>query len=388
MYKIGYILSTASVAGGANRSLLDLIRELKRRDKNFSCFVIVNAYGTMVDELEEIGVKCYVQTYAKAIKNKRKLKTVGKRFFNIYAKNRLRKIFEEEKPDVIHNNSLPTTIGMEVALRENIPYICHIRENVWSGLGMQFYTPKIVQGVVNQAACVIAISDYIKQSYNGFNDNNNTVVLNDGIVTDDYYTPKRKILSEEIINILIAGAINPQKGQKQAVEAIERLTDKGYNIRLTILGTCGVWQDSTSYADNLVRYVNEHDMNNVSFMEPISDLDELRDLRSRHDINLICSSAEGLGRTTIESMLSGALTIAADVGATPEIIEDGSSGLLYESGNAEKLAECIEWALNNKEEATTIAESGQKKALERFSIEGYAEKIEIVYSEIINGSLT
>lgn len=382
--KIGYILSTASVAGGANRSLLDLIRELKRRDRNFSCFVIVNAHGTMVDELEKIGVRCYVQTYAKAIKSNKKWKTAGKRLFNIYAGNKLKKIIEEEKPDIIHNNSLPTTIGMEIALKENTPYICHIRENIWSGLGMQFYAPKVVRGVVNHAASVIAISDYIRQSYSNFNDNNNTVVLNDGIVTGDYYTPNRTILSDEVTNILIVGVINPQKGQKDAVEAIEQLADKGYNIRLTILGAHGVWQNSTSYADDLEIYVKEHGMKYVSFVDPISDLDELRELRSRQDINLICSSAEGLGRTTIESMLSGALTIAADAGATPEIIEDGSSGLLYKSGNVEKLVECIEWALNNKKEAAAIAERGQKKALEQFSIEGYAEKIEKLYSEIVN----
>ena len=118
-------------------------------------------------------------------------------------------------------------------------------------------------------------------------------------------------------------------------------------------------------------------------MEPIGDLAELRDLRSHQDINLICSSAEGLGRTTIESMLSGSLTIAADAGATPEIIEDRVSGLLYKSGEVDNLTECIEWALNNRVKAVAIAEKGQKIALERFSIEKYAAKVEDIYSDII-----
>lgn len=381
--KIGYILSTPSVAGGANRSLLDLIRELKKRDNNFSCFVIVNAHGTMEDELKKLGINCYVQKYARAIKGNKKWKTAAKRLFNVYAGNKLKKILREEKPDIIHNNSLPTTIGMEVAMKENIPYICHIRENVWSGLGMQFYGEKAVKNVVNQASCVMAISDYIKRSYNGFNENKNTIVLNDGIVTSDYYTPDRNILAEEVTRILIVGVINPQKGQKDAVEAVEKLSNKGYNIRLTILGSVGMWQNSTAYADDLKAYVKEHDLTYVNFMEPISDLAELRELRSNHDINLICSSAEGLGRTTIESMLSGSLTIAADAGATPEIIEDGSSGLLYKSGKVENLTECIEWALNNREKAATIAGNGQRMAVERFSIERYAAKVADIYSDII-----
>ena len=137
--KVCYVISTPSVAGGANRSLLDLIRALKRQNKDFSCIALISGHGTMEDELKRMGIKCYVQTYANAVKSRKNWRTVGKIVYNLYAEINLQKIIKNENPDILHNNSLPTTIGMEIALKKNIPYICHIRENVWAGLGMDFY---------------------------------------------------------------------------------------------------------------------------------------------------------------------------------------------------------------------------------------------------------
>ena len=379
--KICYILSTSAVAGGANKSLLDLIRQLINTENEFSCFVVMNGHGTMENALHELGIKYYIVTYANAIKDCFAWRTFGKKIYNIYAKRKLKEIFRKEKPDIIHNNSLPTTIGMEIALQEKITYICHIRENVWSGLGMEFYAPETVKCVINNAKSVIAISDFIKNSYKDFH-NNGVIVIPDGLVIEDYYLPKRVILKNKEVNILIVGVINPQKGQEDAVKAVEQLQNKGYNINLTILGANGRWKGTSIYADNLKAYVKGRNLQNIRFMEPINDVKELKNFRSKFDINLICSSSEGLGSTTIESMLSGALTIAANAGATPEIITDRKTGLLYTSGNIRELTNSIEWAIVNNTMAREIAHNGQWHAYNTFSVKEYAKKIMGIYRNI------
>ena len=98
-------------------------------------------------------------------------------------------------------------------------------------------------------------------------------------------------------------------------------------------------------------------LDEVSFIPPIEDTEELRTLRRGCDINLICSKAEGMGRTTIESMLSGSLTIAADAGATPELIRDGETGL----------------------------RAGQDYARQSFDPGLYGRKIEELYTEVLGG---
>lgn len=381
--KVCYFVSTPSVEGGANRSLIDLIRQLKQDDNEYSAVVIISGHGTMETALNELGVTCHVVPFANSVKSQKAWRTAGKRIYNILARKRIKQIIMREDPDIIHNNSLPTTIGMEVAMKEKIPYICHIRENIWEGLGMELYAPRKVKETLNKAAYVIAISDYILNSYRDFYNNQHSIVINDGLTIEDYYSPNRIILNGQNVNVIIVGVVNPQKGQKEAVEAVEKLTNDGYKLHLTILGGRGRWRESTEYADNLIDYVQEHNLNNIEFVEPINNLQELKELRNNNDINLICSSAEGLGRTTIESMLSGALTIAADKGATPEIINNLETGMLYTSGDAKHLAEQIEWAIKHKEEAKKIAQNGQLYAAERFSIQAYAEKIREIYESIL-----
>lgn len=382
--KICYVLSTPGVAGGANRSLLDMMGQLLKFKKDFCCFVILNGHGSMEQALRKLGVKYYVLTYANAVKSHLTWRTLGKRIYNVYAKMKLRDILRVEKPDIVHNNSLPMTIGMEVALSEEIPYICHIRENVWDGLGMEFYSPKVVKEILNKAACVITISEYVNKAYDAFYNNNQTIVLNDGILVDDYYLPQREILVNEKVNVLFVGEIKPQKGQDEAVKAVELLQRKGYDISLTFLGAAGIWQGSTDYADSLKVYVKERAIPDIHFMNPINDIKELKELRSNFDINLVCSFAEGLGRTTIESMLSGALTIATNAGATPEIISDYKTGLLYSRGNISELCNCIEWAILNKKSSREIARNGQQNAYKAYSVEKYANAIIDIYRSICN----
>ena len=126
-------------------------------------------------------------------------------------------------------------------------------------------------------------------------------------------------------------------------------------------------------------------LDEVSFIPPIEDTEELRTLRRGCDINLICSKAEGMGRTTIESMLSGSLTIAADAGATPELIRDGETGLLYKCGDPRDLADKIEYAIKNTEQMRTIARAGQDYARKSFDPGLYGRKIEELYTEVLGG---
>ena len=61
-------------------------------------------------------------------------------------------------------------------------------------------------------------------------------------------------------------------------------------------------------------------------------------LRSKMDVELVCSVCEPFGRVTVEGMQSGLPVIGANTGGTPEIIIDGYNGLLYNQGNPEELA--------------------------------------------------
>ena len=55
------------------------------------------------------------------------------------------------------------------------------------------------------------------------------------------------------------------------------------------------------------------------------------------DVVLMCSKFEAMGRTTAEAMATCRPVIGNNQGATPELIEHGHTGLLYQ-GDSESLA--------------------------------------------------
>ena len=383
--KICFFLSTTDVAGGANRSFLDLLTRLQKDPLcPFDFTVIIRRHGPVEKRLAEMGITCHLVNYDESIQAANPYRTFRRIVKNCLAVFSVCRILRKEKVRLLHNNSLPATVGMSAAQICRIPYVCHVRENVWAGLGMKFYFPSWVKHLMRHTDSLIFISEYIKKTYSNFAMSKHATVLNDGLNVENYYLADRSLFSEAQINLMILGVINPQKGQKEAVKALEILMARGWtNLRLHIVGGIGRWNGSTEYYDNLKNYVKANCPNEVQFHGVIEDLQELRSLRLHTDINLICSSAEGLGRTTIESMLSGSLTIAANAGATPELIESGRSGLLYQSGSPEDLADKLEWAINNKEDSCRIASAGQQYALSRFSIEQYAPKIAGIYRSLL-----
>ena len=379
--KICYVISTVNIAGGANRSLLDLLPYVI--DAGHECTILACAHGSMEDAARDLGIPYKVIPFSTYVETTTLYRKLRRRAANIYGKYAIGRFLRHERFDLVHNNSLPTAVGMDAALAVDIPYVCHIRENVWNGLGMQFYCPNRVRKILQGAAKVITISEYIARSYVDFAPDVDYLIMNDGLCVDDYVS-KRDIFTGDTIRMGIVGIINPQKGQREAVEALEILHQRGFsNIELDIIGDDGLWNGSRGYAQDLKRYVAEKEIRSVQFIPAIEDAGKLKERRDSYDINLICSSAEGLGRTTIESMLSDSLTIAANAGATPEIINDNEYGLLYESGNAEDLADKIEYAIQNRELMKAIAKRGQAYAIDRFSIQAYSSSILKVYDSAL-----
>ena len=75
--------------------------------------------------------------------------------------------------------------------------------------------------------------------------------------------------------------------------------------------------------------------------------------------------------TVIESQSLGTPVLGARIGGIPELIEDGVSGMTFESGNVEDLKGKIELMWNSSFDYKAIAEN----AIKRYSSEAYYEKL-------------
>lgn len=372
--KVCYVLSTTEVAGGANRSLLDLLGAINR--KNIEPIVLISKHGDIEIELKKMDIPSYIIPYTNAIRVSSRWKNVAFKLTHGYFTRGIEKFLKEKEIDIVHNNSIPVLSGMEAAYRIGIPYICHIREDVKSGLGTEFLKPTEHMYIVNHADKIICISNFIQNQYH--TDSSRTLIISDGL-NEKLYVDKKKILEKDKTRISVYGGLHEQKNQLIAVKAMKILQDQGrFDFVLDIVGN-----NNTSYGKIVQEYINEYRIKNVLMVNAINDVEELKQKRFKDDINLICSTAEGLGRITIESMLSGSLTVAANAGATPEIIESEKTGILFNPYNEEELAEILVSALSQKEKMRQIAYCGQKYAEKNYAIQPYAKEIESVYFDLL-----
>lgn len=94
---------------------------------------------------------------------------------------------------------------------------------------------------------------------------------------------------------------------------------------------------------------------------------------------------EAFGRIAIEGQAMGRVVVASNIGGSVETVIDGVSGRLFESGNADDLADKIRWALHlTSEQREKIGKAGIKNVKEHFTKQIMCDKTIAVYEEVMN----
>jgi len=82
---------------------------------------------------------------------------------------------------------------------------------------------------------------------------------------------------------------------------------------------------------------------------------------------------EGFGLVLIESMACGTPVICTDVGAMPEVVENGVTGFVVRSGDHKALQEKIKYFLEKPEESFRMGRNGKRTVLRRYTWRAVAE---------------
>ncbi len=84
----------------------------------------------------------------------------------------------------------------------------------------------------------------------------------------------------------------------------------------------------------------------------------------------------------LEAMAAKTAVCAPDCGGFPEIIEDGKSGVLFNSNDSSSLAEKMKWLIENKEAALKLAIQAQKHIIDNFDPAQICKRALQVYESI------
>lgn len=116
----------------------------------------------------------------------------------------------------------------------------------------------------------------------------------------------------------------------------------------------------------------------------VAGADKEEELR-RATLFLLPSYAEGLPMAILEAMGHGVPVIATPVGAIPETVVDGETGLLIPPGDVAALTEAVLTLLDDPARRTAFAAAGRRLVLERFERSRVQHRLATLYREVLEG---
>lgn len=377
-YNILFI-SNESTLGGAATSLIDMLKGIK--SKNVNCIVVIPANGIIEERLQELGIRYHIVNFTMGFGpiGKATREDEDSNFYDNYsAAIRLQEIIKEENINLIHINSSVSNVGALAALRAGIPYVWHFREMLEEDFECEFWDKQLKKELISRSNCIISISKTVQESYRS-KYNIDSVCIYDGIDIERYHQDVKWEGNEQQYNFIITGMISKNKGQWDAVKAIETLIKRGIcNVHLTLLGSGNgrmLWV--------INKYIEQNKL--MKYITIIPFQKDLKKYREGNVYAITTSKMEALGRCTIEAMMAGNIVIGADTGGTLEIIgKKNQRGYLYKQGDYENLADVMYGVvMDSADTKIKHLAAAQKYAEKTFALEEYADKIFSLYEKAI-----
>jgi sugar transferase (PEP-CTERM/EpsH1 system associated) len=102
------------------------------------------------------------------------------------------------------------------------------------------------------------------------------------------------------------------------------------------------------------------------------------------DLFVLPSLWEGMPNVALEAMACGVPVIATNTGGTPEVVQDGNSGLLVPPGNAAALTQAMAALIADAERRCQLAQAGRHFVEQTFSINQTVAQTVALYEQLLN----
>jgi glycosyltransferase involved in cell wall biosynthesis len=389
--RVAYITHYADLLG-ANRSLLELVKGLREKH-DVDPLVVVPRDGDLPTALRELGIAVHVFAYQP---------WMTERWYGGGPHHRLMQYWREERAArarhrtnvallpamaallraegvrLVHANSAVAGIAPMLAATTGLPLVWHVREMPEQHYGMHLDAGRRgYGGALTKADRVIAISHAVEHDVRRYAPKARVNVIYNGVLAAHRFAELSARSSERWhthgpFTFAMVGLIHPGKHQVEAVEALRLVRDRGMDARLVIVGA--------GREAPVRQRIAELDLH--AHVEMTGYLQQPFDVLVRSHALLMCSRNEAMGRATVEAMACGLPVIGHASGGTPELVQDGSSGLLY-TGGSEALAECMVRLIGDREWAQRMGEQARYDAAARFSVERSCAEVHAVYTEVL-----
>ncbi|MBA4018973.1 MAG: glycosyl transferase family 1 [Pirellula sp.] len=401
-------LTPVATLGGAERSLLDILAQLRERCPTLPLRIVSGSEGPLRDEAEKLGVDFETVEIPAQIS---RLGDSGLRgavtrsawhkvrwclqaamagcYFPAYW-FRLRAAIRKARPSLIHSNGLKCHFLAGYVAPRGVPVVWHIRDFIstrrLAPLGLRLFTRRPDAAVANsQATCedfhrilppVRAVT-----IYNGID----TTFFSPG-ATDTGELDRLAGLPQAPPNCVRVGLVATYarwKGQGAFIDAAAKiLAAHREPIRFYIIGGPTYQTAGSQYSvDELRDRINGHGISNSVGLIPFQI--DLRAIYRGLDIVVHASTQpEPFGRTIVEAMACGRAVVVALAGGAAEIATDEHDAIGLRKGDVDTLSSAVVRLARDPALRQFLAQNAIHTARSRFDHREMVGKILELYQSL------
>jgi glycosyltransferase involved in cell wall biosynthesis len=341
---------------------LYMVRAAKALRNEFEVISIINKNGKLQQYYED-GHNEYIALEKNS------------NFFMLGAAKQLANIIDERDVDIIHmhwTKDIPFVVLAKI-LSKKKPKIAQTRNMTMTRFKDDFYHRFLYKNI----DLMLPVTYQVKEQLEKFIPQDirpNVEVLYMGsdkpeVLNDDELRQfkEKTLLREDTFNIGMVGRINEAKGQYLLIEAVAKMPQK--NVEVYFVGH----EMQEGYTKKLQKMADDLGIGNrVHFL---GFMKNPHHFFQACDVIVMASRRETFGLVVIEAMQMGTVVVGSNSGGVVEIIDDGSTGLLFEMGNSDDLAKKLTLLENDKELLGKLSLAGQAKCAEKFSNELQFKKL-------------
>ncbi|MBF0705388.1 glycosyltransferase family 4 protein [Alkalihalobacillus hwajinpoensis] len=250
------------------------------------------------------------------------------------------------------------------------------------------YNEKTIERVLNlereafrSVKALVAVSPKTAEYVTEISGRNDVQIIPNGIITDTQKLEKNVDYTEKIKCVFV-GSLIKYKGVHIAIEAISKANSRGIDVSLDIIGDGPERKALYSLAKELGIE------NKINFLGMLPQQDVRKKLSYYH-ISLIPSipygekGEESFPYSCLESMYSGLITIASNVGGLSKIVSNGHDGFLVEHSKPGEISEIIERYYKFPEKFIQVKKHARENISSNYSASAMAERYLYVYESLL-----
>jgi len=237
----------------------------------------------------------------------------------------------------------------------------------------EMYFKTITRQSLGGVEAVVCVSQHDREVFSRIVPPQRIRVIENGASIDGFWNLKK---NREPGLVLGIARLAENKCVHKVLEAMALLKHRYPQLRLEWVGA-----DFSSLRPGLERRVAELGLAGRVYFHGAASREQLYKLLERAHFFVSASSYEGFGLSTVEAMSAGNVVVVTAVGAHPDMIEDGVSGILMDQ-DASGLVYHMERVLAMPDKQLEQIGSAARAATQRFSWSRIVPQYEQLYREV------